>query len=101
MPSHRIKISFICYDKQVYFFNLDPRLKQPQIHVVSDPESQLFPFPSCSFDLIESYDVVLTLLDSLPTYFPKTACTYSCFLDAVSYTEKILKRSNGGKAIFV
>lgn len=69
----RTRISFVTYDSSVHFYNLRSTLKQPQMLVVTDIEAIYLPQPEdLLVNLSESMELVIALLDSLPSLFAKT-----------------------------
>ena len=68
MPGgERTRVGFITYDASVHFYNLRSTLKQPQMYVVGDVEEMFLPQPEdLLVPLQESYDIIITLLDSIP-----------------------------------
>ena len=43
--AERVKVCFIAYDKYLYYFNLRPTLKQPQMMIVTDTTDIYLPQP--------------------------------------------------------
>lgn len=96
----RTRISFITYDSSVQFYNLRPTLKQPQMFVTTDVSEIFLPQPEDMIvNLSDSYDLVMNLLDNLPTYFSKNSSIDSCFVAALQ-AANLVGNSIGGKVIF-
>ena len=80
----RARIGFVTYDSSVHFYNLRPTLKQPQMFVVTDIEAVYLPQPEdLLVNLTDSQELVISLLDSLPTLFAKTQIVDNCFVAAL------------------
>ncbi len=80
----RTRIGFVTYDSAVHFYNLRSTLKQPQMFVVSDIENVYLPQPEdLVVNLVDSRDLVTSLLDSLPTLFAKSQVVDNCFVAAL------------------
>jgi len=63
----RIRIGFLAFDKNLYYFNLRSTLKQPQMLVVPDSGENYLPQPDdLLVTLNDSYDIICQLLDNLP-----------------------------------
>jgi protein transport protein SEC24 len=100
MSSERVKIAFLSYDNNVQFYNLKPILKQPQMLVMTDPENFFMPQPEdLLVNLQESYDLIMNLLDNMPSYFSKSTTAESSFITALQCANNIIKII-GGKMIF-
>jgi protein transport protein SEC24 len=56
----RARVSFLAYDKNLYFFNLRSTMKAPQMLVISDIHDVFLPQPDdLLVNLNDSYDLVL------------------------------------------
>lgn len=67
----RVRVCFMAYDKNLYYFNLRSTLKSPQMIVVTDTSDEDFlPIPDDMLvSLADSYEIISNLLDNLPYYF--------------------------------
>eukprot|EP00743_Colponemidia_sp_Colp-15_P004729 GILK01005094.1.p1 GENE.GILK01005094.1~~GILK01005094.1.p1 ORF type:complete len:1028 (-),score=137.62 GILK01005094.1:96-2873(-) len=66
----RTQVGIITFDTAIHFYNLKSNLAQPQMLVVSDLEDIFLPLPDDMLvNLHESRQVVLSLLDALPSMF--------------------------------
>ena len=66
------------------FYNLRPTLKQPQMFVLTDVQEMFLPQPEDMIvNLSDSYDLVINLLDNLPSFFSKNSSVDSCFVAAL------------------
>jgi protein transport protein SEC24 len=96
----RTRISFITYDASVQFYNLRPTLKQPQMFVLTDIQEMFLPQPEDMIvNLSDSYDLVVNLLDNLPSFFSKNSSVDSCFVAALQ-AANLVGQSIGGKIVF-
>lgn len=96
----RTRVMFLTYDSSVHFYNLRPTLKQPQMFVVSDVEQIFLPVPDdLLVDLNDSRDIIINLLENLPSYFQKTQIYDNSFVAALQAANHITKHL-GGKMIF-
>eukprot|EP00347_Sterkiella_histriomuscorum_P022014 403331985 len=96
----RTKIGFITYDSSVHFYNLRSTLKQPQMFVTTDIDQIFLPQPDdLLVNLTDSYDLVINLLDNLPSYFAKTQIIDNCFVAALQAANMVAS-AIGGKLIF-
>ena len=105
MPgADRVKVCFIAYDKNLYFFNLRPTLKQPQMMIITDTSEAYLPQPDDMLvNLSDSFDLVLSLLENFHTYFanslaPKT--NEACFVQAIQSANNIMKHVGGKMILF-
>jgi len=99
----RIRIGFLAYDKNLYYFNLRSTLKQPQMLVVPDTSENYLPQPDdLLVTLNDSYDIICQLLDNLPQYFtsPVNAAQDSAFVPALHSAFSICKHIGGRMLIF-
>lgn len=68
--AERIRVSFIAFDQNLYFFNLRSTLRQPQMIVVSDLTDNFLPQPDdLLVNLNDSFEIVTNLLDNMQLYF--------------------------------
>jgi len=68
--------------------------------VMTDPENFFMPQPEdLLVNLQESYDLIMNLLDNMPSYFSKSTTAESSFITALQCANNIIKII-GGKMIF-
>jgi len=85
----------------VHFYNLKSSLNAPQMLVVSELEDLFLPLPEdLLVNLSESMDVVLSLLDSLPTMFQNTKNVESCFGAAIDGAFRVMGHIGGKMCVF-
>ena len=99
----RIRISFLAFDKNLYYFNLRSTLKQPQMLVVPDSGENYLPQPDdLLVTLNDSYDIICQLLDNLPQYFtsPVNSAQETAFIPAMHSAFNICKHIGGRMLIF-
>lgn len=81
-PQRRIGV--ITFDSSVHFYDLNPKLRQPQMHVMPDLEEPFQPLSSVLFSCPESECLLALLMDSLPQAFAHTKINTSCLGTAVN-----------------
>ena len=68
--------------------------------VMTEPDNVFMPQPEdLLVNLIDSYELVLNLLDNLPNYFVRQTSPESCFISALQSANNIIKHI-GGKMVF-
>jgi len=68
--------------------------------VITDSENVFMPQPDdLLVNLNDSFDLVMNLLDNMPSYFTKTHSPDSCFISALQCANNIIK-AIGGKMVF-
>jgi protein transport protein SEC24 len=105
---NRTKIGFITYDHAVHYYNLDPKLKNPQMLVVADLKELFVPLPDhLLVSLDESRHVVETFLDALPEMFKANAANEpqhqqppSCLGPALKAAFTVMKNIGGKMSVF-
>jgi protein transport protein SEC24 len=69
--------------------------------VVSDVEQMFLPQPDdLLVNLTDSYDIIINLLENLPSYFAKSVTIDNCFLSALQAATHIAKHIGGRLLIF-
>ncbi|KAL8573166.1 hypothetical protein ACOMHN_036151 [Nucella lapillus] len=97
----RAQIGFICFDRSLYFFNLSEGLSQPQMMVMPDLEDVFLPCPdSLMVNMHERRDMVMELLNQLPTLFEGNQETGNALGSALQAAFKLLT-STGGRVTVV
>jgi len=99
----RIRVCFLAFDKNLYYFNLRSTLKQPQMLVVPDVADNYMPQPDDLLVTLEdSYDVVGQLLDNFAQYFaqPVNSAMDTAFVPAISSAFRICKHIGGRMILF-
>lgn len=101
----RIKVMFMAFDKNLYFFNLRQTLKQPQMMVVTDTNPIFLPCmpEDLLVNLADSYDLVLNLLDNFGNYFANSQAQRtqeSNFVAAIRATNTIANKIGGKVLLF-
>ncbi|GFR98794.1 SEC24 family, member A [Elysia marginata] len=92
----RTTIGFLCYDKSLYYFNLAEGLSQPQMLVVPDLEDPFLPCPdNLLVYLHESKELVIELLNQLPTLFEGNHETGSALGAALQAAHKLMSPTGG------
>jgi protein transport protein SEC24 len=70
------------------------------MYVVSDVDEVFLPVPDdLLVDLNDSKDIIINLLDNLPSYFARTQIVDTCFVAALQAANYI-SRHIGGRMIF-
>lgn len=97
----RTQIGFITFDSTVHFYSLKSRLNQPQMHIVSDLDDVFLPSPDdLLVNLHESKELVMQLLDSLPTLFSKAPNIHSATGAALQAALKLIGPVGGRLTLF-
>mmetsp|Transcript_110690 Transcript_110690/g.313064 ORF Transcript_110690/g.313064 Transcript_110690/m.313064 type:complete len:759 (-) Transcript_110690:51-2327(-) len=97
----RTQVGIITFDTALHFYNLNSNLSQPQMLVVSDLEDLFLPLPDDMLVPIgESEQVVLGLLDTLPSMFADTRISESCLGSAVKGAFMAMKHIGGKLLLF-
>ncbi|KAI9306085.1 Sec23/Sec24 trunk domain-containing protein [Cunninghamella echinulata] len=100
LPSSN-KIGILTYDKSVHFYNLHPSLSQAQMLVVPDIDDVFIPLQDGFLaDTVESKDIIIELLDTLPTMFQERPCPESVFTSAIRGGLQALQQSGGQLFVF-
>ena len=97
----RTKIGFITYDDQLHFYNLNPKLTQPQMMVVPEIDDVFLPCPTdLIVNLEDSMDLVAQLMESLPGLHAGKTSTGSCLGSAMEAARVMLGNMGGRLTIF-
>ncbi|XP_050390937.1 protein transport protein Sec24A isoform X2 [Patella vulgata] len=92
----RTQIGFLAYDRSLYFFNLAEGLSQPQMLIVPDLDDVFLPLPDeLLVNLHESKDLVIDLLNQLPTLFEGNTETGSALGAALQAGYKLTSPTGG------
>ncbi|RUS79855.1 hypothetical protein EGW08_012381 [Elysia chlorotica] len=92
----RTTIGFLCYDRSLYYFNLAEGLSQPQMLVVPDLEDPFLPCPdNLLVNLHESKELVIELLNQLPSLFEGNHETGSALGAALQSAHKLMSPTGG------
>jgi protein transport protein SEC24 len=68
-----MKVGFMTYDKSIHFYNLNPRLAQPQQLAVGDVEDMFVPMAEgLMVDVAEAEANIDSLMEQLPSLFQET-----------------------------
>lgn len=101
LGSPRTQIGIITYDSSIHFYNLSPKLKQPQMIVISDLDNLFLPIPDdILVNVHESKEQLLSLLDSLPNFFVNTTDKGCCLMKAINAAVTVFKHL-GGKMVIL
>lgn len=93
----RTMIGFVTFNSSVHFYSLKASQSQPQMFLVSDLEDVYLPVPDgLLVNIKENKDMILQLLESLPTSFDKELDT-KCATGAAMLAAKKLVSSIGGR----
>ncbi|XP_066931581.1 protein transport protein Sec24A-like isoform X1 [Clytia hemisphaerica] len=93
----RTMIGFVTFNSSVQFYSLKANQSQPQMHVVSDVDDIYLPVPDgLLVNIKENKEMILQLLESLPTSFDKEIDT-KCATGAAMLGAKKLVTSVGGR----
>lgn len=97
----RVQIGIITFDNSLHFYNLNQKLSQPQMLVVSDLEDLFLPLADDILaNLSDSESAIMTLLDSLPALFRDTKISESCMGSAVKGAFMAMKHIGGKMLVF-
>lgn len=93
----RTKIGFIAYDTNVHIFNLDIKLKRPQLITLTDIDNLTkLPVPeNLLVTLSDSKELVKSVIKTLPTMFANTKDAGSSLINALRVSTSILRASGG------
>ncbi|XP_048764632.2 protein transport protein Sec24A-like isoform X2 [Ostrea edulis] len=92
----RTQIGFLAYDKALHFFNLAEGLSQPQMLTVSDIDDIFLPCPdNLLVNLQESKDLVMDLLNQIPSLFEGNLETGSALGAALLAAHKLVSPVGG------
>ncbi|KAI9470827.1 MAG: hypothetical protein EXX96DRAFT_585864 [Benjaminiella poitrasii] len=95
------RVGIITFNKDVHFYNLTPGLASAQMLVVSDINDMFVPLQSGFLaDPLESKDVIIELLNTLPHMFKDTTRAESVFTSAVRGGLEALKATGGQVFVF-
>ncbi|CAO3589565.1 unnamed protein product [Absidia cylindrospora] len=95
------KIGILTFDKDVHFYNLHSSLSQAQMLVVPDINDVFCPLQAGFFvDSEQSSDIIIELLDALPTMFQENARPESVFAAAARGGLQALENLGGQLFIF-
>jgi len=97
----RTQIGFMTFDRSLHFYNLSEGLSQPQMLVVSEVEEVFLPCPEgLLVNLHESKEIVIDLLDRLPSIFEKNTETGSALGAALQCAYKLMAGTGGRVSLF-
>ncbi|XP_064595688.1 protein transport protein Sec24A-like isoform X2 [Liolophura sinensis] len=92
----RTHIGFIAFDRAVHFFNLAEGLSQPQLLTVSDVDDIFLPSPdNLLVNVHESKELVIDLLNQLPTLFEDNQETGNALGAALQAAYKMMSATGG------
>lgn len=92
----RAQIGFIAYDRALHFFNLAEGLSQPQMLTVSDIDDIFLPCPdNLLVNLHESKELILDLLNQIPSLFEENLETGSALGAALQAAHKLVSPVGG------
>ncbi|KAI9493869.1 hypothetical protein BDB00DRAFT_821063 [Zychaea mexicana] len=95
------RIGLITFDRSVQFYNLSPALSQAQMLVVGDINEMFLPLQEgFSVDPVESQDIIVELLDNLPTMFKDSVRPEAVYTSAVRGGLLALQNTGGQLFIF-
>jgi len=98
----RTKVGFVTFDSAVHFYNLNPKLSQPQALAVPDLDELFLPAPDFLLvDLAESRALVETLLGSLPGVYRASRDTETAAGPALSCAYRIMQHIGGKMCVFL
>jgi protein transport protein SEC24 len=100
----RTMIGFITFDSQVHFYNLNPKLSQPQMIASAELEENLIPLPSSSLlvDAKDSKKVIVNLLTLLQSgMFADNQEKDNCLGSALKAAARILGPVGGKLCLFL
>ncbi|CAL1535614.1 unnamed protein product [Lymnaea stagnalis] len=93
---NRKTIGFLCYDKALYYFNLAAGLSQAQMLCVPDLEDPFLPCPdNLLVNLKESKELLIDLLNKLPSLFEGNYETGSALGAALQSAHKLMSPTGG------
>ncbi|XP_075904184.1 protein transport protein Sec24A isoform X2 [Nelusetta ayraudi] len=97
----RTKVGFLTFDSTIHFYNLQEKLSQPQMLVVSDIDDVFIPsHDSLMVNLKESKELVNDLLTSLPAMFAQSRETQSALGPALQAAFKLMSPTGGRVTVF-
>eukprot|EP00898_Chlorokybus_atmophyticus_P002080 jgi/Chlat1/2873/Chrsp195S03018 len=97
----RTRIGFLTFDSTLHFYNLKSSLSQPQMMVVAELEDVFLPLPDdLLVNLRESWDVVNSLLDSLPAIVANTQNVESALGPALQAAFMVVSPIGGKMLVF-
>ncbi|EPB87319.1 hypothetical protein HMPREF1544_05844 [Mucor circinelloides 1006PhL] len=100
-PKLNNRIGILTFNKDVHFYNLAPGLSSAQMLVVSDINDVFVPLQAGFLaDPLESRNVIMELLDSLPHMFKDTTRAESVYTAAVRGGLQALKDTGGQIFVF-
>lgn len=87
----RTQVGFITVDSSIHFYNMDPKLSEPQMLVVSDLEDVFLPQPTNLLaNLTKSKELIQGFLEKLPDMFKDTANVNNALGSALQAAFKIV-----------
>ena len=96
----RTRIAIITYDATINFYNMNPKLNQPQMLCVTDELFLPAPIEFLMANLEDSKNGLITLLDLIKDVTPNTqTCNDSSKLLMAVKAAFLLLQSNGGKIV--
>ncbi|KAJ8318325.1 hypothetical protein KUTeg_003416 [Tegillarca granosa] len=97
----RTLIGFLAFDRALHFFNLAEGLSQPQMLIVSDLDDVFLPCPDdLLVNLQESKELVIDLLNQLPSMFEGNMETGSALGAALQAAFKLTTSTGGRVSVF-
>lgn len=102
MAAHpRTEVGIITFDSAVHFYNMDPKLQQPQVLVMPNLQELFLPVPHhLMVPLAESRHLFDTLLQSLPNMYAGTRNTDTALGAALSCAHRIMQHVGGRMSVF-
>jgi len=93
----RTRIGFLAYDTNVHLFNLDPKLKRPQLITLTDIDHLTrLPVPeNLLVNLSDCKELVKNVVKAIPTMFAETKDAGSNLIHAVRVSTSILRATGG------
>lgn len=91
-----MKVGFITYNNSVHFYNVNPRLAQPQMLIVGDVHDVFMPLlDGFLCDIEESETVIDSLMTQIPKMFADTRETETILAPAIQAGLEALKVKKG------
>jgi len=97
----RTKVAFITFNSSIHFYSLKSSQHQPQMHKVSDLDDIFLPVPDgLLVNIKENRDMILQLLESLPTYFDNEIDSLAATGAALLAGRKMTSSTGGRVTLF-
>jgi len=98
----RCRVMIITYDSIIHFYKCKDGAKLPQVLSVPDIGQQIMPCPwfDCFVNRDQCKDLILKVLETLPTLYHKTADVGNCLGSAVTVAMRAAQQVGGKMMVF-